>query len=62
MNYFWFVMGIVSCIVGIIVFPLMRREIQKDEIDHMTIQGLLGSLLLVILGLILLISELSKII
>ena len=55
-------MGIVSCIVGIIVFPLMKREIQKDEIDNITVKGLLGSILLVILGLILLISELSKIV
>ncbi len=62
MSYFWFVMGIVSCIVGIIVFPLMKREIQKDEIDNITVKGLLGSILLVILGLILLISELSKIV
>jgi hypothetical protein len=60
MDYSWFIVGILGCIVGVALYPIMKREAQKDGMDNITVKGFISSLLLVILGLVLIVRELSK--
>lgn len=62
MNYFWFIIGIIGCIVGVALYPIMKKEAQKDGMDNITVKGFISSFLLIILGLILIVRELSKIV
>ena len=60
MDSSWFIVGILGCIVGVALYPIMKREAQKDGMDNITVKGFISSLLLVILGLVLIVRELSK--
>lgn len=62
MNYFWLIIGIVCCIVGIAIHPMAKKRIQNDEINHLTLKGYILSFVLLITGIIAIVRELAKIV
>jgi len=52
MTYFWLIIGIVCCIVGIVIHPMAKKWIQNDEINHLTLKGYILFYLLLIIGII----------
>lgn len=62
MNIYGLFTGVLCCLLGVIIFPLMKKEVEKNQTDNVTIKGTFGSILLIIFGLYFIAREFAKII
>ncbi len=61
MNYMIIFLGILCWIVALWIFPLAEKRIQNDELNHLTLKGIIMPIILFILGFYLIARELAKI-
>tara|TARA_R110001583_G_scaffold51483_1_gene160691 strand:- start:2129 stop:2317 length:189 start_codon:yes stop_codon:yes gene_type:complete len=61
MNYKFIILGILCWIVALWIFPLAKKRIQNDELNHLTLKGIIMPIILFILGFYLLARELAEI-
>jgi len=60
-DYKLLTLGILSLIVAVWIFPMARKRINKGELNHITIKGIILPIILFITGLYFIGKELAKI-
>lgn len=61
MDYKLLTLGILSLIVAVWIFPMARKRINKGELNHITLKGIILPIILFVAGLYFIGKELVKI-